>query len=102
MHGKVYEKKAKYYICKTFSTFDFRDVGLVINPFFPYLGASPDGLLCGEDVMLVEVKCIFNKDRLNLSELCLKADFCLRDNGDETYSLKENHQYFFQIQGQME
>ena len=100
-HGINNERKAKLILAKMYKHLDFRNVGLVINPLFSYLGASPDGLFYGKDVMLVEIKTIFNKDKLTLPELCQKADFCLRDNGNGVYNLKETHKYYYQIQGQM-
>jgi len=42
--------------------FSCTKVGLVINPFYPHLGASPDGFVscscCGN--VLVEIKCPFS------------------------------------------
>ncbi|CAL1270420.1 unnamed protein product [Larinioides sclopetarius] len=46
-HGKIYENKVKNYVAEKYTDFKFRDVGLVINPKFYFLGASPDGLLHG-------------------------------------------------------
>ena len=44
---------------KNHSDFSFKLAGLFVNPSYPYLGASPDGLVsctcCGEGV--IEIKC---------------------------------------------
>ncbi|CAL1298819.1 unnamed protein product, partial [Larinioides sclopetarius] len=99
-HGKIYENKVKNYVAEKYTDFKFRDVGLVINPKFYFLGASPDGLLHGKDSFLVEVKCTYNKENLELDELCLRPGFCL-ENKNGVFHLKRNHQYYYQIQGQM-
>ena len=55
-HGKTYESIA----IKKFEELNnlaVSKVGLCVNPNFPYLGASPDGLI-SEDTIL-EVKCPF-------------------------------------------
>lgn len=55
--GKESENKVKKMIDEIFTEYRFRNVGLVINPHFPYLVASPDGLLFNSnDQMLVEIK----------------------------------------------
>lgn len=81
----------------------FRDVGLVVNPAFPYLAASPDGLLykTNFDPLLVEIKCIFNEKNLPLTTLCSRANFCLKFDENFSFSLKTSHPYYFQVQGQM-
>ena len=79
--------------------------GLVVNPDFPYLGASPDGFVscscCNEGV--IEIKCPFkyhddspvSAGALHDKNYCLKKD----ENGD--VHLSHTHQYYHQIQGQL-
>jgi hypothetical protein len=76
-YWKKNERVAKNIISKMFSNYHFRDVGLVINPLFPYLGASPDGFLYGEQAIILEVKHVFNESKLSLSDLCKRPNFCL-------------------------
>lgn len=99
-HGKKYENKVKNYVAEKYRDFKFRDVGLVINPKFYFLGASPDGLLHGRETFLVEIKCVHNTENLQLEELCLKPGFCLQ-HIDGVFQLKTNHQNYYQMQGQM-
>jgi len=42
----------------------FRNTGFMINPIYPFIGASPDGLLYNkDDPMLVEIKVVFNTSK---------------------------------------
>ncbi|XP_060594190.1 uncharacterized protein LOC132748587 [Ruditapes philippinarum] len=69
--------------------------GLWINPKYPFIGASPDGLVscdcCGEGV--VEIKCPYCAKGKKLSEAKL--------NYLSEGKLKENHRYFYQVQTQL-
>lgn len=74
--------------------------GIFISSDYPYLAATPDGLV-GED-SLVEVKCLPSvKDKLLMdvakekkSTLCLEIkNGCLQ--------LKKTHRYYYQVQGQL-
>lgn len=72
--------------------------GLVINPNYPHLGASPDGVVscecCGDG--LVEVKCPYCvRDQEAGNHKCLIED----DEGVK--KLDKNHSYFYQIQTQL-
>ena len=62
------------------------------------LGASPDGLV-GTDSLL-EVKCPYRERNLTLKEAVQNKDFCLQREG-EKYSLKRDHVYWHQVQGQL-
>ena len=77
------------------------DCGLFVNPKFPYLGSSPDGLV-GDDGVL-EVKCPASQAWRNStpSDCCDDPNFycALNEKGDPT--LKKTHKYYYQFQGQM-
>lgn len=72
--------------------------GLFIDPSMPFLGATPDRLVEGEEA-IVEVKCPYvGKD----SKIMAGKFFPFFEiSGGETLKLKENHSYFYQIQGQL-
>jgi len=81
------------------------DCGLVVNPAFPYLGASPDGKVCDGGIAgILEVKCPFLLRDMKfleaLQNVSLKTKICLEKIG-ENIQLKENHVYWFQVQGQL-
>ena len=77
--------------------------GLVVNPKWPWLRASPDALIYdkGEASMYgaVEVKCQAYKAGMSIMEAC-QADksFCLEIVNGKA-SLKKNHNYNHQCQG---
>lgn len=83
--------------------------GLLVNPKYPYVGASIDGLVICEDcgTGLIEVKCPYGSERSDkpwrhmLSMECGKDDnfFCTERNGE--LFLNEHHNYMYQIQGQL-
>ena len=72
--------------------------GLVINPLYPHLGASPDGFTqchcCGQG--LLEIKCPFSGADSHPNDLKQTKGFYLNKQG-----LSRTHKYFTQIQGQM-
>lgn len=86
--------------------------GLVINPHFPWLGASPDRLVYDPNARPptggLEVKCIESAQGMTPLEAFnskqtpkegKKKSFCLKMK-DGHLQLKENHNYFYQVQGQ--
>ena len=78
--------------------------GLILDPKFPFLGASPDSLVnckrCNSGVFL-EIKCPFSCKQKSFIELASdNPSFCLNDNND-SLTLKVDHLYYFQVQLQM-
>ena len=78
--------------------------GLVVNPKWPWLGASPDGLIYDNaEVSLygaVEVNCPASKSGMSVLEACSGKLFCLElVNGKPC--LKKTHVYYYQTQGVM-
>ncbi len=77
-----------------------KEVGLVVNPKFPHLGASPDGIVqckCCPPTTL-EIKCPFKYVNMSIPDAIKSKDFCLGKNVE----LKKDHAYYAQVQGQME
>ena len=107
--GKDNEEAAllKYFMFKKSSNTEVqvcRSVGLVVNPKWSWLGASPDALLC--DPMepscygAVEIKCPSSKINLTINEACEETNFYLKYK-DGKASLNRDHIYFYQLQGVM-
>lgn len=75
--------------------------GLHVNPF-PHLGATPDGLIrcdcCGEG--LIEIKCPY-KHRDKRPHDISDSKFYLKQDEDGEVFLQHNHEYFYQVQGQL-
>jgi hypothetical protein len=78
--------------------------GLVLDREMPFLAASPDRLVncqhCQPVQGLLEVKCPSVHKNKTPEEACGDSDFCCQLI-DGQVRLKENHNYFFQVQGQM-
>ena len=78
------------------------ECGLIINPRWPWLGASPDGLLIdtGKVAGGIEIKCPFSKKEMNLADACKDKKFFLEMSSCGP-KLKSSHAYFYQCQGIM-
>lgn len=101
-YGKRMETRARDVYTKKLeqihTNFQVKTTGLHINTDFPYLGASPDGIVqCDcHGLGLVEIKCPFkfkkslkNWRQNKLCPINLTGEF------------KQNHAYYFQVQHQM-
>ena len=94
-HGRTYESKA----LKVFSEKTGRAIlksGLCVLPELPFLGATPDGFVQGEDAVC-EVKCPYKARKCKISPK--QIDFL--EEVDGKIRLKRNNDYFYQIIGQM-
>ena len=83
------------------------DSGLVISMDNPWMAASPDGRVQDPTATnpegLVEFKNPFTMKDLTIGEACTKKTFCLEQKKADrvTYSLKQTHNYYYQVQCQM-
>ncbi|XP_071122530.1 uncharacterized protein [Mytilus edulis] len=94
---------------KTCDDVRIESCGLLVNPTYPYLGASIDGLVvcskCGTGI--VEVKCPYGSDandkpwRNMLPIECGKDKKFFCSERDSNLVLDENHNYMYQVQGQL-
>ena len=95
-HGIDHEPIAAEQYAKTFGRNIYR-VGFVINPTCAYLGCSPDRRVYDPDATppygLLEIKCPSKESINDLKYLKVLP------NG--VISLRESHEYFYQIMGQM-
>ena len=82
--------------------FEVQKAGLLISTKYPFLGATPDGIVscscCGTG--LLEVKCPFKYRDSNPCEIN-DTSFYLQIEPDGTTSLNQAHDYYYQVQGQM-
>ena len=76
------------------------NTSLIINPKWPWLGASPDGIVGGEIVKAVEVKCSYSKRDLTITDASCDKQFFLHII-DSKPTLKKRHVYYIQCQGIM-
>ena len=79
------------------------ECGLFINPQWPYIGASPDGIIycdcCPKGVL--EIKCPYcHRDESISAAVAKDKNFCLIEvNGQ--ISLDHDHAYYYQVQTQI-
>ncbi|CAG9763511.1 unnamed protein product [Ceutorhynchus assimilis] len=73
--------------------------GLFIDKKNYYLGASPDGLI--GDTQLMEVKCPYSICNMNPAEAIKEKKLAFAEFVDNEFHLKRNHNYYYQIQGQL-
>ena len=81
--------------------FETKESGLVINPSYPHLGASPDAFVscdcCGSGTL--EIKCPYCV-KTESPENAVEMLTYLETDGDDVH-LKETETYFYQIQAQL-
>ena len=85
------------------TNFSVSESGLHIYPGHPHLGATPDGLIectCCEGKGVLEVKCPFCKKDQTVEEASQDKRFCLHEVNGQLL-LKEDHQYYYQVQTQI-
>ena len=94
-----YEVKMK----ESHSNFSVCDVGLIINPKWPYLGATPDGKVsctcCGKGI--VEIKCPYCHKESTIDNATQDKNFCLKKDSSGKIYLDHSHAYYFQVQTQL-
>lgn len=103
--GNAYEGTARKEFIesqKSFhKNFSVSENGLFINPTYPFLGASPDGIVLCDccPIRLLEIKCPYtNRDR-NLNEE--QGNFYLKKNESGFLKLDRTHEYYYQVQTQL-
>ena len=65
-----------------------------------YLVSIPDGLI--DDDKLVEIKCPYKCSKNSMESLARSNEqFCLKITDDGRLKLKENHDYYYQVQGEL-
>lgn len=70
--------------------------GLWIMKNHPYIGATPDGLIGREST--VEIKCPYTAEDYQINEYTCT---CSYKNENNELSLRKDHPFFFQVQGQL-
>ena len=105
--GCEHEKTAQELYVKSMSSchenFQIRDSGVVISSDYPYLGASPDGIVscscCGIGVN--EIKCPYCKRDNSINEAVEDKKFCVQSVSGKL-ALDRNHAYYYQMQQQLQ
>ena len=75
---------------------------MFVNKDYPWLHATPDFLCscdcCGEGC--AEIKCPYCIENCNFDQYIMKPSSCL-EKKEDSFCLKENHQYYYQVQQQI-
>jgi hypothetical protein len=83
--------------------FHLSSCGLFTNPRFPYLGASPDGVItcdcCGTGV--IEIKCPYVARGKSPFDATLNGSIDCLEIINGQCNLKHNHSYYYQVQAQL-
>lgn len=83
--------------------FSCMDSGLWLNPKWPYMGSSPDGIVACDchGTGICEIKCPHShQDEANLRMCAGEKSFCLVNDGDNV-KLDRSHDYYYQVQTQL-
>ena len=104
--GCKHEKKARNAYANKMSesheNFVMSDSGLHVNPKWPHLGASPDGLVecacCGQGTC--EIKCPFCSRDKTAEDAARQKNSCLLEINDRL-TIDRQHAYYYQVQAQM-
>lgn len=100
-YGKANEIIAKQmYIRNTGN--HLHEVGLIVNPGFPFLGATPDGIMSDKSTTaIIEMKCSYAVRDMCICEACELRNYFFLKKNDDLFSLKHSHAHWYQIQGQL-
>lgn len=89
------------FISSSHQNFVLKSSGLVLNPDWPHLGASPDGIVecncCGRGV--IEIKCPYCNNDEDVENIASSGK-CFA-NTDGTLHLDKSHAYYYQVQTQL-
>ena len=85
----------------TLSSHKGHKCSFVVNPKWPWLGASPDGIISiGEKLKTLEKKCPYSKKDLTIEEACQDKTFFMELITGRP-CLKKKHKCFYQCQGEV-
>ncbi len=74
--------------------------GLTVSQEYPFLGASSDGKVVGDESGLVEIKTLLQNNTKTLKQAAKEGKFCLELHKGKL-CLKKTHKYYYQCQGEM-
>jgi len=101
-HEKTARDRYEAEMKQVHTNFSVKDSGLIINPKWPFIGATPDGSVsctcCGKGVM--EIKCPYCHHGESIADAAEDKNFCLEKDSNGLY-LKHAHAYYYQIQTQL-
>ena len=102
-YGSNNEALARQKYIDTFPERHLHSCGLLLQPSLPFLGATPDGIVCDGSggSALLEIKCPFAARDMTVAQAVKNVkDFYIVQDG-ETFTISKTHQCYSQIQGQL-
>jgi len=93
-HGRMYESEAVKKYEKSTGTVT-HECGMFVSCAYPFLCASPDRVINAD--VLLEVKCPYAAKNKAISQITVPY----LEISSGTLALKPNHDYYYQVQGQM-
>lgn len=101
-YGKSHENIAKQVYMEKNHGHHIHDCGIIVNPSYSYLAATPDGKIClNGETGILEIKCPFAARNHTIVDAVREIpNFCL-EMVNETHNLKKYHDYYYQVQGQL-
>ena len=102
-HEKQAQEKYEKVTKPSHNNLQISENGLFINPQWPFIGASPDGIItcecCTKGVL--EIKCPYcHREESIKSAAANSSNFCLVEQENSLY-LDHSHAYFYQVQTQL-
>ena len=98
-HGKLYEQSAiEAFMAKTEK--EVTGCGLFIDPRFPFLGASPDGIIKNENAV-VEIKCPYSGRQQMIKPGKHFPFLEVKEGEPDKYQLKRSHHHYYQVTAEM-
>jgi hypothetical protein len=95
------EVKTKEKYTDKYTSRYLHDCGLVVNPSFSFLGATPDRKVCSDsETGIIEIKCPYFARDMKIEEAILTPNVCLMKVGDN-YVMNKSPDYYYQVQGQL-
>lgn len=103
-YGTSNEKLARQRYIRQ-SKLHVHDCGFLVNPEFPFLGASPDGKVCdGAVTGIIEIKCPYSIRDMTIPEAVACAEknhLVFLEKVGTDIRLQRNHLHWYQVQGQL-
>lgn len=85
------------------SNFTLKPSGFHVPPEYPFMGATPDGIVQCEchGRGCVEIKCPFTKSHVSVNDAACDDKFCLQKRETGEFYLNPSHPYYCQVQAQL-
>ena len=79
--------------------FSISKSGFCVHHLYPFMSASPDGIMAGKGVL--EIKCPYSCRDKSLLEKSRESRFFLKADKDRKLTLDITHSYHYQVQAQL-